>query len=87
MLAGGPLLLIALAFAAAMTAGLIQAAPRGASSPAANRSPAAISAHRIPIAGSDEFGTLAELFSNIAVRLRAEQTMNQRASARIARRQ
>ncbi len=39
--------------------------------------------HRIPIAGSDEFGTLAELFNNIAVRLRAEQTMSQRASAEL----
>jgi diguanylate cyclase (GGDEF)-like protein len=40
-------------------------------------------AHRIAVAARDEFGALAELFNNIAIRLKAEHTMNQRASAEL----
>ena len=82
LLAGGPLLLIALAFAAAMTAGLIKR-PLERIIAGGKSIAGGDFSHRIPIAGSDEFGTLAELFNNIAVRLRAEQTMNQRASAEL----
>ncbi|HZF34360.1 MAG TPA: diguanylate cyclase [Candidatus Angelobacter sp.] len=82
LLACGPLLLIALALAAAMAVGLIKQ-PLDRIIVGGKSIAGGDFSHRIPIAGGDEFGTLAELFNNIAVRLRAEQTMNQRASAEL----
>jgi diguanylate cyclase (GGDEF)-like protein len=40
-------------------------------------------ARRIPVFAHDEFGVLCESFNNLAVRLKAEQTINQRASAEL----
>ncbi len=82
LLTGGPLLLIALALAAAMTVGLIKQ-PLDRIIAGGKSIAGGDFSHRIAVAGGDEFGTLAELFNNIAVRLRAEQTMNQRASAEL----
>jgi diguanylate cyclase (GGDEF)-like protein len=82
LLTGGPLLLVALAFAAAMAVGLIKQ-PLERIIAGGKSIAGGDFSHRIAVAGGDEFGTLAELFNNIAVRLRAEQTMNQRASAEL----
>ncbi len=82
LLTGGPLLLVALALAAAMAVGLIKQ-PLERIIAGGKSIAGGDFSHRIPVAGGDEFGTLAELFNNIAVRLRAEQTINQRASAEL----
>jgi diguanylate cyclase (GGDEF)-like protein len=82
LLTGGPLLLVALALAAAMAVGLIKQ-PLDRIVAGGKSIAGGDFSHRIAVAGGDEFGTLAELFNNIAVRLRAEQTMNQRASAEL----
>jgi diguanylate cyclase (GGDEF)-like protein len=82
LLTGGPILLIALALAAAMVVGVIKR-PLDRIIAGGKAIVGGDFAHRIPLAGGDEFGTLAEMFNNIAVRLRAEQTMNQRASAEL----
>ena len=82
LLTSGPVLLIALALAAAMAIGFIKY-PLERIIAGGKAIVGGDFLQRIPIAGRDEFGTLAELFNNAAVRLRAEQTMNQRASAEL----
>jgi len=82
LLTSGPILLIALAFAAAMAVAFIKY-PLDRIITGAKAIVGGDFLQRIPIVGRDEFGTLAELFNNAAVRLRAEQTMNQRASAEL----
>jgi diguanylate cyclase (GGDEF)-like protein len=82
LLMGGPILLIALALAVAMAMGFIKY-PLERIIAGGKAIVGGDFLQRIPIAGRDEFGTLAELFNNAAVRLRAEQTMNQRASAEL----
>jgi diguanylate cyclase (GGDEF)-like protein len=82
LLTGGPILLVALAFAAAMAMGFIRY-PLERIIAGGKAIVGGDFLQRIAIVGRDEFGTLAELFNNAAVRLRAEQTMNQRASAEL----
>jgi diguanylate cyclase (GGDEF)-like protein len=82
LLLSGPILLIGLALAAAMAVGFIQH-PLDRIIAGGKAIVGGDFLQRIPVASRDEFGTLAELFNNAAVRLRAEQTMNQRASAEL----
>src|SRR5262249_42131358 len=82
LLASGPVLLVALALCTATAFGFIKY-PLERITTGGKAIVGGDFLHRIPIVGRDEFGTLAELFNNAAVRLRAEQTMNQRASAEL----
>ena len=82
LLTSGPILLIGLALAAAMAIGFIKH-PLDRIIAGGKAIVGGDFLHRIPFASRDEFGTLAELFNNAAVRLRAEHTMNQRASAEL----
>jgi len=82
LLASGPVLLVALALCAVMAFGFIKY-PLERIIAGGKAIVGGDFLQRIPIISRDEFGTLAELFNNAAVRLRAEQTMNQRASAEL----
>jgi diguanylate cyclase (GGDEF)-like protein len=82
LLTSGPVLLVALALCVAMALGFIKY-PLERIIAGGKAIVGGDFLQRIPVAGRDEFGTLAELFNNAAVRLRAEHTMNQRASAEL----